>query len=477
MKKKILIIGAGPGGYVAAVRAAQRGGDVTLVEEKAVGGTCLNRGCIPSKIMKIAAEHFERIQRAHTFGIHVNGTVTFDISAHNNHKEKVVENQVKGIQRLLHHHHIRYFNGRGVITGPNKCRVVFPDHHALDVPWDGLILATGTRPLELPDLPFDGDRILSSDHILSLDEIPGRIAIVGGGVIGCEFAFILNALGVKVTVIEARSRILPQPFVDQSCSVIIQREMKKRKIGFRPDHQIKSVAEEKQHLSILTGASDIECEKSDPHQGVDVLIVDKVLVCVGREPLTRDMGLENIGIELDSHGWIIADDRMETRTNGVFAIGDVLGPSRVMLAHVASMEGDVAAENLMGGNRKMTYDAVPSGIFTMPEVANVGLTEQQAKAQGIDYRSDTILFRNLGKAQVMDDIAGEIKMISETGNGRILGIHITGPQATDLISEGTLAIKSGLSVQALAGTIHGHPTLSEGMMEVAFKAAGKALHE
>jgi dihydrolipoamide dehydrogenase len=243
------------------------------------------------------------------------------------------------------------------------------------------------------------------------------------------------------------------------------------------DRSVQGIEEKNGKLHLVIGPSE-----SAPVHGNNAspearnLVVDKVLSCIGRKPLTENIGLEAIGMTRDDRGWIMADERMKTNVPDVFAVGDVLGPSRIMLAHVASTEGSVAAENIMGANRVMRYDTVPTGIYTMPEIACVGLTEDQAHELGYRVRSDTALFRNLGKAHVIDEIAGEIKMVQDADSGKILGIHITGPHATDLIAEGTLAIKSGCTVQDLVETIHAHPTLSEAMLEVAFKAIDNPLH-
>jgi dihydrolipoamide dehydrogenase len=251
--------------------------------------------------------------------------------------------------------------------------------------------------------------------------------------------------------------------------------MKKRKIGFMTDRCVQGIEDKGDKLCLNIGPFEFASNGNENTQKTK-LIVDKLLACIGRKPMTEGIGLETVGVATDDGGWIKADDRMETNVSGIYAIGDVLGPSKIMLAHVASTEGSVAAENIMGGNRLMRYDTVPTGIYTMPEVANVGLTEDQAREQGYPIRSDVFLFRNLGKSQVIDEIAGEVKMVSETVNGRILGVHIIGPHATDLIAEGTLAIQSEYTVKELAETIHAHPTLSEALMEVSLKASDNPLH-
>ncbi|HIJ57908.1 MAG TPA: dihydrolipoyl dehydrogenase [Deltaproteobacteria bacterium] len=474
MKTKIAIVGAGPGGYVAAVRAAQLGADVTVVERDSVGGTCLNWGCIPSKVMKTTAELFHQIKRAGEFGIDILGTVRPDMQALMERKKNIIQNQANGIRNLFKHHHIKYVEGRGVITAPQVLKVTPKNGQPIDILWDRLILAPGTRPIGIPALPFDGHRIISSNEALHLDQVPESILIVGGGVIGCEFAGIFSALGARVTVVEAMSRLLPLPSVDADCSKVLQREMKKQKVEFLLGHTVEKVEYCPDNLCVqlIPHGEDKESGESKKLQ----IEVKKILVCIGRVPLANDIGLETLAVKKDSKGWILTDDKMQTTAPGVYAIGDVLGPEKIMLAHVASAEGLIAAENAMGGNRRMDYGVVPSAIFTMPEVADVGLTEARAGEQGCDYRADRILFRVIGKAQVMGDIAGEVKIISERGSGRLLGVHVVGPRATELIAEATLALQMKATVNELAATIHAHPTLAEIMMEASLKALGRSLH-
>ncbi|MDF1592617.1 MAG: dihydrolipoyl dehydrogenase [Desulfobacterales bacterium] len=474
MKTKIAIIGAGPGGYVAAVRAAQLGADVTVVERERVGGTCLNWGCIPSKVMKTTAELFYNIRRAGEFGIDIQGPVRPNMRALMERKKNVIQGQANGIRNLFKHHHIRYVEGQGVITAPQKLKVAPKNGQPVDILWDKLILAPGTRPIGIPALPFDGNRIISSNEALQLDQVPESILIIGGGVIGCEFAGIFSALGARVTVVEAMSRLLPLPSVDADCSKVLQREMKKQKIEFLLGYTVENIEEYPDDLCVQLIPYG-EAKESGESEKLQIE-AKKILVCIGRGPLTNEIGLETLPVEKDAKGWILADEKMQTRASGVYAIGDVLGPEKVMLAHVASAEGLIAAENAMGENHRMNYGVVPSAIFTMPEVADVGLTEAQAGEQGCDYRADRILFRVIGKAQVMGDIVGEVKIISERGSGGLLGVHIVGPRATELIAEATLALQMKATVNELAATIHAHPTLAEIMMEASLKVLDRSLH-
>ena len=474
MATRVVVIGAGPGGYVAAIRAAQLGAEVTVIERDNVGGTCLNCGCIPSKVMITTAELLDKFHRAHEFGLRLEGKVFPDMQRLMARKEKVIQDQAKGILDLFQHHRIHYVPGKGTIEKPGSATAQRGDGKILEVPWDKLIVAPGTQPCSFPTFPFDGRQILSSNDALCLQEVPASIMVLGGGVIGCEFAFLLAALGSQVTVVEAADRLLPIPSVDEDCSKVIQREMKKRKIKFMLKRTAERVERNGGKLRVTLGPSPF---LPDPREmEPSALEVDKLLVTIGRQPNTGSVGLEKLGVSLDVNGWIVANERMETSVPGVYAIGDVLGPSKIMLAHVASMEGLVAAENALSGNRTMNYCAVPTTIFTMPEVANVGMSEMQAREWGFDVRTDTILFRTLAKPQVIGEIAGETKIVSDAETGRILGVHIVGPHATELIAEGTLAVKMRLTVKDLAETIHAHPTLAEVMLEASLKAMKSSLH-
>jgi len=476
MAIRVVVLGAGPGGYVAALRAAQGGAEVTVIEKAHVGGTCLNQGCIPSKALISSVEMLEDLRRAHEFGIQVEGSVKPDIQRIVARKNEVVETLRKGILHLFKSHKVRHLEGVGFLPGPGAAVVRTPAGEEIEAPWDKLIVATGTRVLELPSLPFDGERVLSSDHALSLASIPASVVIVGGGVIGCEFACILQGLGAEVTLVEAMDRLLPIPGVDEECSKLLQREMTKRKVRVLVNRTVDGFEEANGKLAVTIGPSPLLENPTERDRRPTTVEVEKILVCIGRRPNTEGIGLETIGLRPDGKGWIAADDGMRTSVPDVYAIGDILGPARFMLAHVASAEAEIAVANMLGRNERMDYRVVPSGIFTSPEVANVGLTEKQAAALGVRVRGDTVLFRALGKAQVMGSYAGQAKNVSDAETGKVLGVHIIGPHATDLIAEGTLAAHLGARVQEIAATIHAHPTLSEIMLEAAFKATDRPLH-
>jgi dihydrolipoamide dehydrogenase len=458
------------------VRAAQLGASVTVVEKEQVGGTCLNWGCIPSKIMKTSAELLESIHRADTFGIQTQGSATLDMKLLMDRKQKVLATQIKGIEGLLAHHKISLIRGSARIDGLGQVSAAGEDGQTQRWEWDRLIIATGSQPFSVPAFPFDGRHILSSNHILGIEKVPDSIVIVGGGVIGCEFACILSAMGSQVTVVEALDRMLPLPSVDASCSKVLEREMRKRKIKFYVNRVVETIEPRDDGLAVTIGPSPFAENLKDKDKIPITAAAAQALVCIGRSPNTKDIGLSTIGVKTDAKGWIVVDERMQTAVPGVYAIGDVLGPDKVMLAHVASSEAMLAAENALGANRAMDYSAVPGAIFTMPEVACVGLSEAQAREQGIDARSDAVLFRTIGKAQVIGELAGQAAIVSEVGSGKVLGVHIIGPHATDLLGEGTLAVANNLCVADIADTIHAHPTLAEVMLEVALKASGKALH-
>ena len=473
MAVRIVVIGAGPGGYIAAVRAAQLGAEVTVIERDKAGGTCLNRGCIPSKMIKHTAQMFEDMQRSGQFGIEIKDA-RVDMKLVQDRKEKLLENQAAGILKLLKHHKIRHLKGRGFVKGPNLAEVVQGDQTGIEVPWDRLIIATGSEPMPLSSFSFDGKRILSSTDALNLQQVPESVLIVGAGAIGCEFACMLSALGSRVTLVEAMDRILPGPHVDADMCAVLQREMKKRKIQILVNRIIEAI--EKIPQGIRASIGTLAGPEPEEKRSAPMVEVQTILACIGRRPLSAGLGLEKIGVRTDEKGWILADDRMQTSVPGVYAIGDALGPRRPMLAHVASTEGITAAQNAMGAQGVMNYDVIPGVIYTMPEAAHAGLTESQAREKGVEVRSETVLFRSLGMAHALGTIGGQIKMLSDARTGKLLGVHIVGPHASDLIAEGALALRLGSSVKDLAGTVHAHPSLSEIMLEASLKSLGKPLH-
>jgi dihydrolipoamide dehydrogenase len=456
---RIAIIGAGPGGYVAAIRSAQLGASVAVIEDTEVGGTCLNRGCIPTKALVASAEALEKVRNIHDFGIELNGDVTPNIQKILERKNRVVSIQVKGIRGLFKSWGIKIIDGRGFIVGPEKIKVTLKDGGTEDIETDKIIIATGSRPAQIPTFPFDGENILSSDDALNLNNIPKSLLIVGAGVIGCEFAFIYREFGSEVTMVEMMPRAVSTE--DEEVSVILEKELKKKKIKLMTDVKVEKVdIKENSVQAFLPDSKSIEAEK--------------VLVSIGRAMNSKDIGLENIGVKTGQRGEIIVNNRMETNIKGVYAVGDVTGG--IMLAHVASKEGIVAAENALGGDTVINYDVVPSAVFTSPEIASVGLKEKQALEKGYKIKIGRFQFRALGKAHAMGEISGLIKIIADEQSDRILGTHIIGPHASDLIHEVALAINKGLTARDIAHTIHAHPTLSEAIMEAAEDVHDSAIH-
>lgn len=479
MATRITVLGAGPGGYIAAIRAAQLGAEVTVIEREQVGGVCLNWGCIPTKTIKATADIIESIRTAREYGVGIDQDPAVDMRRVMERKQEVVETLTDSIRSIFSSYSIRLVEGSGRMVDPRTVRVILKDGATQDIRNDKLILATGSTPLDIPPLPIDGVHILSSNHALMLEELPRSMLIVGGGVVGCEFAFIFQSLGCKVTVVEALDRVLPLPSVDKESSKILEREMKKRKIGLMLNRSaVSSDIMSQGRVQVTIGPSpmvDAAMLKEKDRRETS-LEVDSVLVCVGRKLSTSGNGFRSVGLELHERGWVVANEKMETNISGVYAVGDILGPERVMLAHAATAEALTAVENALGGNRCMDYDTIPSGIFTTPEVAGVGFTEQQARERGLDVRTDSFMLRGLGKAQADGRLAGHLKIVSESSTGRVRGIHIVGHHAAELINEASLAVKLGVTVEQLASTVHVHPTFSEAFMEAAHAALDAPLH-
>ena len=462
MELRITVIGSGPGGYSAALEAARRGARVTLIERDEVGGTCLNRGCIPTKTWKTAADILGDRRRAAEFGIIIHDGVGIDMGRLLSKKQAVVKTLGNGMLGMLRKGGVRFVLGEAHVQNSCIIRVRRPDGGMEELPADRLILAPGSSPAGCYAFPFDGSRILSTNDAVNLAKVPVSVLIVGGGVNGCEFASILAALGSKVTVAEALPRLLPLDAVDGDTSREIEREMKKRGISVLLNRVVESVVPFEDGVRAVLAPAD--STRGEPVETV----IELVLVAVGRRPCCAGMGLDRIGIRADGAGWIEANTRMETNVPGVYAVGDALGPSRAMLAHVASVEGVIAAVNALGGRAVMDYRTVPVAVFTSPEAAGVGMTEAQALAADPDARAHTFFFLALGKAHASGETGGHVKIVSDSG-GKILGVHIVGPHATDLIAEGALAVKMGATVEDLASTIHAHPTLAEAVMEAALK--------
>lgn len=456
---RIIILGGGPAGYVGALKAAQLGAEVTVVEDTEVGGTCLNRGCIPTKTLIASSEILNKIRNSADYGIDLNGSVSANIQKIIERKDKVISTQAKGIRSLFKSWGVSLIEGKGMLLSPERVEVEKRDGTRDVLKADRIIIATGSRPAQIPVFPFDGERILSSDDALNIKEIPKSLLIVGAGVVGCEFACIFSELGTDVTIVEMLPRALSTE--DVEVSELFERELKKKKI------------------KLFTGVSvnKVEGSKDGVHAFLSdgkEIVTEKILVSIGRALNSENIGLEAVGIHKGPRGEIIVNERMETNISGIYAAGDVTGG--ILLAHVASREGIVAAINACGGEERMDYSVVPAAIFTSPEIASVGLREHQAIDKGIDIRIGRFQFRALGKAHAMGEISGFIKIIADARDDRILGAHIIGPHASDLIHEVTVAMKAGLRVKDIASTIHAHPTLAEGIMEASEDVHGEAIH-
>ena len=456
---KIAVIGAGPGGYVAAIRAAQMGADVTVIETDEVGGTCLNRGCIPTKALLASTEVFSKVKKAADYGVEISGDVTARLDKIMARKDKVVATQVKGIRGLFKSWGVTLIEGRGRLVSGKKIEITLKSGDVQELDADAIIIATGSRPAQIPVFPFDGEKIISSNEALSLESVPESLLIVGAGVIGCEFAFIYKELGADVTMIEMMPRAVFTE--DPEVSEVLERELKKKKIKL-----LKNIKTEKVEVTDAGVKAFLSEGKTVEGQ--------KMLVSIGRAVNSEDLGLVEVGVELGGRGEIPVDEKMQTNVDGIYAIGDVTGG--IMLAHVASKQGLVAVENIMGHNAKMSYDVVPAAIFTHPEIGSVGLRGHQCEEQGIDVKIGRFQFRALGKAHAMGEIAGMIKVIADAATDKVLGVHIIGPHASDLVHEAALAMEVGVTAKQIAETIHAHPTLAEGVMEACEDVHGMAVH-
>lgn len=456
----IVIIGAGPGGYVAAIRAAQLGARVTVLEEQALGGVCLNSGCIPSKTLLGVIDLGERVRHAQLFGLNIEGAVGYDLARMVARKNDVVRGLVNGIGTLFKQWNITHLPGRGELASDRQVRITHIDGSASTIDADAIILATGSSWPQLPQFPIDGQRVLTSQDALDLTEIPRSVLIVGGGVEGCEFACLFSGLGSEVSVVEMMPSVLP--LEDEDTIATLTRELKKRKVQLFLKTQIIKWSAVDQGVQATLGSG-------------EELVADTMLISVGRRMNSDRLGLDKVGVNTGPKGEILVNEKLETSVPGIYAIGDVTGKS--MLAHVASAQGKVAAANAMGQPRSMNYDVIPAGIFTLPEIGRVGLTEAQARERGLSVAVGRFRYAGLGKAQAMGETIGQFKVIADERTKQIVGVHIIGSHAADLIHEAALAMHGGVPVTNLADMIHAHPTLSEGMMEAAEDVEGMAIHQ
>ncbi|MYH02278.1 MAG: dihydrolipoyl dehydrogenase [Nitrospira sp. SB0675_bin_23] len=458
--RHIAILGAGPGGYVAAIRAAQLGARVTVIENRSLGGVCLNWGCIPSKALLSVVELGEKLKKAHELGLQLSQPPAYVPSQMVERKNRVVGGLVKGIATLLKHWGVSHVQGTGRLVNDRTVRVTLADSTETSVQADGIIIATGSSASALPMFPVDGYDIMTSQEALEIPRIPERLLIVGGGVEGCEFASLYAGLGSHVTVVEMMSRVLP--LEDEEISAVIERELKKRQVRIIAGSAVKAVEKTSEGFTAeLDDGERLGCVA--------------ILVSVGRRCNTTGLGLEEVGVKLGDMGEIEVDDRLETNVPGVYAIGDVVG--KAMLAHVASAQGKVAVENLVGNPKIMNYDVVPAGIFTLPEIGRVGLTEQEIREQGIIPSIGRFRYSALGKAHAVGDTVGLVKILADPQTDRVLGAHLVGAHAADLVHETALAMQLNAKARDVADMIHAHPTHAEALMESFEDVEGMAIHQ
>lgn len=456
MKTDIGIIGGGPGGYVCAIRAAQLGFKVTLIEEKALGGTCLNWGCIPTKALFSATKLLDQAVEAEHIGI-TYASPKVNLRKLVSWKEDVVDTLVGGIDTLLAKNGVEVVKARGTLAG--KGQISLSNGETLST--DTIVLATGSDAVQIPPFPNDHPAVWSSDDALDLPEVPERLAIIGGGVIGLELATIYNRLGSQVLVVELLPEILSTVDLDRRTVSTLKRSLAKRGINVLTNTAAEGFEQKGDGIVLRTADGEAHA-------------VDRILVAVGRRPRTHDLGLEDCGVELDERGFIRVDDALQTTAPNIFAIGDaILGP---MLAHKASMDGVHVAEGIAGQAHTMDYDLIPQAIFTDPEIASVGLSEAKAKASGRDILVGRFPFAALGKALGMREPDGFFQIVGDAEDHRILGVQIIGAEASDLISEAAIAVQGKLTLEAIADAVHPHPTLPEGLKEAAENALGRAIH-
>ena len=462
----LVVIGAGPGGYVAAIRASQLGMKVALVEERpTLGGVCTNEGCIPSKALLDSSEHFALARDK--FALHgiVIDSPRLDLGRMISRKEEVVKKNTDGIAFLCKKNGITVISGKGRLagrTGELQTISVTGDTGEQLLAGRRVLLATGSRAVELPFLPFDGETVVSAREALSFKTVPEHLVVIGAGYIGLELGSVWRRLGAQVTVIETLAK--PLPTMDGQAADGLVRAMKKQGMKFLLETAVQSAVIANGRVTLTIGGP----------SGEEQIVCDRVLVAVGRKPLTDGLGLADAGIALDDRGRVIVDENYQTQARGIYAIGDLIPGA--MLAHKASEEGVVFAERLKGEQSRVEYEYLPGVCYTWPEAASVGKTEEELKNAGIDYSSGKFNFIANGRARCMDETDGFVKILADKINGRILGIHIVGPRASDLIAEAVTAMTFGATAEDLAMTFHAHPTLAEAIKEAALDVMKRAVH-
>ena len=452
----VVVIGAGPGGYVAAIRAAQRGAKTAVVERKYLGGVCLNVGCIPTKTLIHTAELYHKLQQAEEFGLQIKD-VKLDLKRLLKRKDKVVGVNTGGIEALFKANGIDVKTGEADIPNPGLVRVGKEELHTKNI-----IIATGGRPAVLPGLEFDGKVVIGSTEALKMTRVPRRVAVIGAGALGAEFACIWNAFGADVTLIEMMANVLPRS--DEEPAKMLERVFKKSGMDVRTGTKV---------AKLERGKSGAVLQLEGAHGGK--VEADVVLVAIGLQ-CNSELVAENpaLGIKLGKRGGILVNDRMETDAPGIYAVGDVI--DRTWLAHGASSEGIVAATNCTGGAKAMDYRVLPACNFTSPELASVGLTEKEAREKGYTVKTGRFMFAGNGRAHAIGSTDGMIKIIGDASTDEILGVHILGPEAGEMIATAALAMSMEATVAEIVNTIHTHPTLSEVMLEAAEDYYGMSIH-
>lgn len=451
----VTIIGGGPGGYVAAIYASQLGARVALVEKDRLGGTCLNRGCIPTKSLLRSAGVLQQARRASEFGLeidHIEVNLPQIIARKNN----IVDGLLAGINHLTLAGNISIYKGAGRIVSPTLVKV-----NDEEIPTKRIIIATGSETASLPIPGLDLSGVVTTDEMLDVTKLPKSLIVIGGNVVGVEFATIFNAFGTKVTILEMRPFLLES--VDLEISQRFAQILRRQGITIITSATVKAIMQEGTMTKVVW----------DTPEGERGIEAQMVLMATGRSPYTEGLGLTELGMKMKRRA-ITVNERLETNIPNIYAIGDVIGGH--MLAHVASYEGKIAVENALGHSRRVDYQAVPICVFTHPEIAGVGLTENEAKTRGLSYKVSSFPFSACGRAYTMRETMGMVKMVCEAESGRVLGMHIMGPHADDLIAEGVLAVKCSLTAKDIADTMHAHPTLPEAVLEAALGQLHGSIH-